>query len=432
MRAAAALLLLLGAASAPAQAPAPAAAGAALTLDEAVRTALERQPQLRQARAGTEAASARADQQRSPLLPQLFGSGAYRLETDNSPIRSPGSHSATDASGSWTFQATLSQLVWDFGQTSGRWRAALGSAQALGQSEQATRQQLLFTVRSAFFAAKAARDLVGVARETLANQEARLAQTQGFVEVGTRPPIDLAQARTARANAQVQLISAENGYALARAQLNQAMGVEGSTDFELAAQALPPVEGEERGTDELLAEAVGLRPDVAAAASQVRAQQAGLAAVRGAYLPALGVSTGLTDAGRELSRTYWNWNAQATLSWNLFQGGLTRAQEQEARANLDSLSAQADALRLQVRLEVEQARLAVRAAKATLSATGEALESAREQLRLAEGRYQTGSGGALELSDAQVTATSAGAQRVRAEYDLATARAQLLRAIGRP
>jgi outer membrane protein len=423
MRTAAALLLVLAAAAARAQAP-------ALTLDDAVRTALERQPQLRQARAGSEAASARADQQRSPLLPQVLGIGSYRRETDNSPLRVPG-HASTDTSGAWTFQATLSQLVWDFGQTGGRWRAALDSAEAQRQGEQAIRQQIVLGVRSAFFAARAARDLVGVAREALANQEARLAQTQGFVEVGTRPPIDLAQARTARANAQVQLISAENASAIARAQLAQAMGLDGQAGWELAEGTLPPVEGEERSTDELLGEAVGLRPDVAAAASQVRAQQASLGAVRGAYLPTLGVSTGVSDAGQSLGTTYWNWNAQATLTWNLFQGGLTRAQEQEARANLDALAAQADTLRQQVRLEVEQARLAVRAAKASLVATAEALESSREQLRLAEGRYQTGAGSALELSDAQVTATSAGAQRVRADYDLATARAQLLRALGR-
>jgi outer membrane protein len=427
MRTAAALLLAAAGAAAGAQAP----AADTLTLDEAVRTALERQPQLRQARAGSEAASARADQQRSPLLPQVIGSGAYRLETENSPIRVPG-HASTDASGAWSFQATLSQLVWDFGQTSGRWRAALGAAEAQRQGEQAIRQQIVLGVRSAFFAARAASDLVGVARESLANQEARLAQTQGFVEVGTRPPIDLAQARTARANAQVQLISAENAYAIARAQLAQAMGLDGPAGWEVAEGTLPAVEGEERSTDELLTEAVSVRPDVAAAASQVRAQQASLGAVRGAYLPAVGVSTGVTDAGPNLGSTYWNWNAQATLTWNLFQGGLTRAQEQEARANLDSLSAQADTLRQQVRLEVEQARLAVRAAKASLVATAEALESAREQLRLAEGRYQTGAGSALELSDAQVTATTAGAQRVRAGYDLATARAQLLKAVGRP
>jgi outer membrane protein len=127
----------------------------------------------------------------------------------------------------------------------------------------------------------------------------------------------------------------------------------------------------------------------------------------------------------------WNWSATATLSWNVFQGGLTRAQAQEAGANLDSVQAQASALRQQVRVDLEQTRLAVRASKQTLAAAAEALINARDRLRLAEGRYRAGAGSAIELGDAQVALTTAAAQRVQAEYNLSTSRAQLLRALGR-
>ncbi|HEX8910509.1 MAG TPA: TolC family protein, partial [Anaeromyxobacteraceae bacterium] len=92
--------------------------------------------------------------------------------------------------------------------------------------------------------------------------------------------------------------------------------------------------------------------------------------------------------------------------------------------------AQLDSARQQVRLDVEQARLAVRAAKGSLAAAGVALQNARERLRLAEGRYQAGSGNAIELGDAQVALTTAAAQQVQSEQSLSTARAQLLRALG--
>jgi outer membrane protein len=418
-----ALLLLAAAAPALAQGP---ELGPVLTLDRALELARRNQPQLRQARAGTEAAAARADQARSPLLPQAGADLSYGRSSQNgrSALSSPLPETLS-ASG------TVSQLLWDFGQTPNRFRAAREAAEAQRQSEQATGFQVTLGVRSAYFAARAAKDLVAVARETLSNQEAHLRQIEGFVEVGTRPEIDLAQARTDRANAQVQVINAENGYEVAKAQLNLAMGVEAPTAYDVADETLPPVEGEDRGTDELLAEALRQRPDLAALAGQQRAQQATLWSVQGGYLPSLGVSTGITDVGSPGS-TYWNWNATLRLSWDLFQGGLTRAQEQEARANLDGLDAQAAALRQQVRLDVDQARLAVRAARAALSAAGEALLNARERLRLAEGRYQTGAGSVIELGDAQVAVTAAGAQRVQAEYAVSSARAQLLRALGRP
>ncbi len=449
MRTVALLAALAVAAPAAAQGPAPApdltpapgvGAPRVLTLEEAIRTARQNQPQLRQARASTEASSARADQARSYLLPQVNASGAYTRETQNFTLR-PGllpsgvARTAPAASWAttdyWNFNASLSQLVWDFDQTLGRWRAARATADSQRETERATANQVVLNVRSAYFTARAGKDLVGVARETLANQEAHLRQIQGFVEVGTRPEIDLAQARTDRANAQVQLIQAENAYDTARAQLNQAMGVEGPTDYDIASETLAPVEGEELPLDPLVAEAIKARPDLASLDQQLRAQQETLGAVQGGYLPSLGVGTGFTEAGPQLDSMVWNWSATATLTWNLFAGGLTRAQAQEARANIDNVTAQVVALRQQLRLEIEQARLAVRASKAALVAAEEALVNARDRLRLAEGRYQTGAGSVIELGDAQVAMTQAGAQRVQAQYNLSTSRAQLLRALGR-
>jgi outer membrane protein len=269
-----------------------------------------------------------------------------------------------------------------------------------------------------------------VARDNLANQEAHLRQIEAFVRLGTRPAIDLALARTNRANAEVQLVNADNGYLVAKAQLNQAMGVEGTTDYEVGDDTLDPVEGEDRPIEPMLAEALRHRPDIAALQELARSQELTLGSVRGGYAPALGVSTGVADSGLSLGSTVWNWNATVTLTWGLYQGGLTSAQEREARANLESARAQSDVLRQQVRVDVEQARLAVRAAKGARSAAGEALLNAREQLRLAEGRYQTGVGSGIELGDAQVALTTAAAQRVQAEFNLSASRAQLLRALG--
>ena len=87
-------------------------------------------------------------------------------------------------------------------------------------------------------------------------------------------------------------------------------------------------------------------------------------------------------------------------------------------------------MRLQVSVDVVQGRLAVRASKSSIDGAEEALTNAREQLRLAEGRYQTGQGSIIELADAQVAYTTAEAQEVSARYSLASARAQLLTALG--
>jgi outer membrane protein len=413
-----------------------------LTLDEAVKTGLQHQPQLRQAHAGTDAALARADEARAPLLPQVTAIASYQRATGNyvpKPGALPKQATATAMSSGSSFDTgnyfstgvTLSQYLWDFGLTTDRWRSAQAAARSTAQSERASALQVVLGVRTAYFAARADRDLVQVARETLANQERHLGQIEGQVKVGARPEIDLAQARSDRATAEAQLISAENVYATAKAQLNLAMGMEGPADYEVDSAALPAVDGEDLPTAQLVDEAIRARPDLAALKEQLRASQLSVSSAKGAYWPSLNAATSLTDAGTDLGDLRWNWNATINLSWSLFSGLLTASQVREARANLSAVEAQRDGLRQQVYLDVEQARLGVRAAKASLHATDEALVNAKVRLNLAEGRYTAGVGNVIELGDAQVALTNAAAQRTQADFILAVARAQLLRALGR-
>lgn len=411
-----------------------------LTLSQALETAQQHQPQLWQARANAEAASARADELRAPILPQLTLTAGYQRTTANFVAR-PGSvpsaftmgqsSTSLDSFNFWTSGLTLNQFIWDFGVTTDRWRSSRAAAESLHQSSRAVEQQIIAGVRTAYFNARAQLALIQVAKENLANLELHLKQIEGFAAAGTRPKIDLAQARADRAQGQVQLISAQNAYAVAKAQLNQAIGETGTTDYDVQDEALPPVAGEDGELAALLEDALHARPELAALERQVRAQELLVSSAKGAYGPALGAAMNLTDSGVDLTNLTWNWNASLNLSWGLFQGLLTRSQVREAKANLSVVQAQRAGIVNQVRVDVEQAQLQVRAAKATIAAVGEALFNSRERLRLAEGRYQSGVGNVIELGDAQVAAATAAAQSIQAEYSLATARAALLKAMGR-
>jgi outer membrane protein len=410
-----------------------------LTLADALGTARKSQPQIRQAKASIDAAQARADQAQAPLWPQISGSASYQRSTSNFAPRpgavpssvSQSTSSSFATSDYFNFGLNANQLIWDFNQTTGRWKSAKANAQAQADSGRATLLGVDLGVRSAFFNARAAKAMVAVAQETLKNQERHLGQIQGFVEVGKRPEIDLLQSRTDTANAKVQLINAENGYDTARAQLNQAMGVRGSTAYDVADDTIAAIDNEDKALEILLDEAQRSRPELIALASQVRAQELGLGAIKGGYGPSLSASTGLTEAGRQIDAMAWNWNAGLSLSWPIFQGGVTNAQVREANANLAGLQAQIEGLLQQVRVDVDSARLAVRAAKAAIVAADEAALNARERLKLAEGRYEAGVGNAIELGDSQLALTNADAQKVQADYNLASARATLIKALGR-
>ncbi|HVW29306.1 MAG TPA: TolC family protein [Polyangiaceae bacterium] len=414
--------------------------GTTLTLAAAERQALAHQAQIAQAVAQTDAAYARADEQESQLLPQVNANGAYTRKTANFVPQattlptSVSQHTAApsfDTIGSWNFGINANQLVYDFGQTIQQYKSARASAESQKLSEETVRQGVLYGVRSAFVLAWANRALVDVAKDALDNQDKHLAQVQGQVTVGTRPEIDLAQVRADRANAKLTLINAQNSYETAKAQLNQAMGVEGTTAYDVAIDRIPELPEEQLEDERVAAMGLSARPELKSLAKQEEANERQLSSVRGTYGPSLGVSTGFTEGGPDLTNMVWNWNAQAQLSWQIFQGGLTKARVREAIANQAVTHSQTVLERQQVRLDVIQARLAVRAGKAGLDTAKEVEVNAKEQLRLAEARYQAGAGSIIELQDAQVAATTASGQVVQADYNLSLARAQLLKAIGR-
>ncbi|HVZ87244.1 MAG TPA: TolC family protein [Polyangia bacterium] len=409
-----------------------------VTLAEALRAARAHQPTLDLARGTATTGRGNADQARSSLLPQVSGTATYTRATSNF-VPQPGGTTPNAAQvvapslstePLWRFGVQASQLVYDFGETINRWKASRAAADALDQSVHVTEAQVDYNARVAFFTARAAKDMVGVARDTLANQEKHLAQVQGFVDVGTHPEIDLTQAKADRATAQLALINAENTYAVSRAMLNQAMGVERSVDYDLSDEGLPPVEGEDSHVESLIDTAKQRRPEMANLRLNLKSQEYGLRQAHDMNWPQLSLAGSANESGPYLDRTTWNFSGLVTLSVPILQGGAINAQIKQAEGEVVQARAQLETERQQVRLDVEQARLGVRAAKAAIAAAEDALANTRDRLRLAEGRYATGVGNIIELGDAQVALTTAAAQRVQAQYQLYTARAQLLKALG--
>jgi outer membrane protein len=400
-----------------------------LTLEQALANARAHQPQLRQAQAQVRAAKARTESARATMRPQVSGSAGYQIGNSRVSLDNP---NAPANVGNYTASANVSQLLWDFGQAGNRVRAAEATATAQADNAQQTALDVAQNVRTVFFTARANLSLVHVAQETLANQQRHYQQINGLVQVGTRAPIDRAQAAKDVANAKLQLIKAQAAYETSKAQLDQAMGAPGPSGYDVADEAMPAIPGEDQPLDKLVEEAASHRPDLAALDQQLQAQRYTIAATEQNQTPTVRATGGVGSTGAPTQSMNNTVSAGLSLGWPIWSGGAQQAQVEEARANLESLQAQVDGERQALRLEVEQARLAVASEKAAVVAAKETTKNAREQLRLAEGRYAAGVGSVIELADAQLAYTSAQAQEVQEGYRLATARAQLLKALGRP
>jgi len=425
----------------PAFALADAPASNSLDLEACRRTAREAHPRLAAARAQAAAASARRSLALAGFLPSLAAEGSFSASrgatSASGAARLPASMDATTGVfgpaevESWGTALTLRQTLWDFGRT---WHAA-GAAAATEEAALADSRALLETLdveaEAAYRTALAADELVAAMTEARVRAASHLERARARAEVGLRPRYDVTRAEVELANAELALVSAQNARELSRAQLANACGLARlPADVTLppppprALIALPSLE-------QALDEALARRPELEAAQARVDAADQSDSATRALYLPSVSATGTVALRSRGLAELASGWRGGVQVNVPLLAGGADEAGVREAEANLSVARANLENTTRAVRLEIETALLSAREAAARLSAS-EALErSTQEGLKLAEARYETGAGDALELADAQVAFASARATRVRAGLDAAVSAARLERVLGR-
>ncbi|MDD5170555.1 MAG: TolC family protein, partial [Syntrophales bacterium] len=124
------------------------------------------------------------------------------------------------------------------------------------------------------------------------------------------------------------------------------------------------------------------------------------------------------------------WNVGGQVNVPIFTGFLVQNQIAEARANLDVLKANVEALKQQIRLDVEQAYSNLREAADRIATTQLAIRQADENVVLADGRYASGVGNPIEVTDALVAQSNAKTSYISALADYKTAQASLEKAMG--
>ncbi|MGH7790424.1 MAG: TolC family protein [Candidatus Binatia bacterium] len=422
----AALAILLWAAAAGAQGPSE------KTLSECLAMALDHHPSLKAAGAAVDAAHQRVWQAASGYLPQI--NAAYSLDRS---MTSLGASTGTDVdpqSSTFTFHetgASFSQRLFDFGKTLADIRGAQASQRSVDADRATQRETVVLSVKQSYYQLLAAQRLRVVAEDTVRQNRAQTALAEGRNQVGLAPRFDVTRARVQLAQAELDQLTARNNVQLARETLRNAIGLTAPLDFDIV-DTLEAARVQ-IGETQALQTAYDSRPELASILAQQNAVEQQVASLQRDYLPYVTGNGGYFWSGT------WNgsevpyedsWNIGAAVNLSLFNGGLTTAQVGEAKANLSRLRYDEDTLRQNIALAVRQALLNAQQASESIGVAEKGAQEARESLELAEGRYETGVGNIIELTDAQTARTSAEARAVQALYDYQTSLAELERAMG--
>jgi outer membrane protein len=406
-----------------------------LTVQEAVATALTQHPTMRIGATAVEAAQARVRQEIAGYFPR--GTYTYVLtRQQRSLTQAVGGIQAErgqqrTVSQVFNFHSTnfsMSQLLFDFGRTLDAIRAASASVDASTADLETTRQTVIVNTKQAYYGLLSSQQLLGVAEETLRQNQKHLEDAQARFEVGIAPRFDVTQVQVQVSTAELDLVTARNNVALGQETLRTAMGVTDLTDFVLV--DVPEHRPVAINDAEILQEAYRLRPELQSVQAQQEAATQRVSSLQKQLLPSLSGNAQYNWTGRE-PPLQDGWILGVTLTVPLFDSILTVAEVSEAQATLQGLAAQEEDLRLQVALDVRRSMLELRRAEQSIRVSEQTVISARENLALAEGRYTAGVGNIIEVTDAQVSFSSARANSIQAVYSYKTALAQLERALGK-
>jgi len=408
------------------QGPQPTAAPP-LSLNEAVRIALQQHPALREAEAAVDAAEAEVRVARSAYFPQLSfsGIGKVGLSGATNALALPG----FPASPFWrnvAYSVNWYQSVFDFGRTKhlvAYQRAIARSAELRRLSEE---QRVTLDVKRTYFSVLEAQQLRDVAEETVKTRSLTAERARAYYRADLGSKLDLSLAEASLAETQGALIHVRNSVDTAFAALRLAMGVESSQNYTLQAPpfqriALPT-------TDSLIQDGLIHRPDELALESKIAALSENLGLARSQSLPDIrGFAAGgqARFNGTTVKEEQRHGVGALGVLVPIFTGGRLKAERDEARAELTGAEATRDELRQRIRLEITEAYYQLVDLAERIPAAYQQQQAALGALQLAQARQKVQLGSFLDVLTAELAATNAQANYAREQFDYERAKAQL-------
>lgn len=396
-----------------------------LTLDQCVQIALKHNPSIRVAEGGLESSESNLELSRSVLMPQISAQAAI---TRNGGTFILGKNAFNGYYNNYTTGFQAQQLIFDFGKTITKVSGSADLVDASNQDLKSASEDVIVNTYIAYFNYLASARVLVVDSETVQQAEDHLKQAQAFFKAGTAPQYDVVNAEVTLANAKVNLIQAENNLKVARVLLENVMGEKLPDNFALAGNLEVSYVNIDMQT--AISTALKNRPELLASQSQVQASKQFLASAWTANLPNISASGGYNWRNLTPSPLYSGWNLGVTVSLPIFQGFALQAGIDQANANLKTAEASNDLVMQSLLLDVQQQELALQEASESIQASKKLVESADEALRLAVGRYNSGTGTALEETDAQVVLSNARIAYIQALYNYGVSYAKLGRAMG--
>jgi outer membrane protein len=428
------LIVAAGAGAMPAraqQADSAAATTLQVTLDEAIRRALDVQPAIIQAQGAQRNAGAAQRSAFGAFLPSLSLTGGSAHASGNRFNAATNQIVSGPASTSYTGGISLNLTLFDGFARFATSNAAAANADAADAGYTNQRFQVTLTTKQLFYNALATDELVGVAEAQVRQAQQQFDIAVQKLHAGSATRSDSLRSVVDLGNAHLALLNAQANLATAEANLGRQVGVDRPVRA-VPDSTLAPYPD----TAALRADAMAHAPQVAQAEAQAHAAQSQVSVARAQYFPSFtaGYSNGYTgfDAPWSSTNSYVNnWSLRFSVSLPIFNGFTREQQMVSADVQRDVAVAQAADTRRLVGAQLTQEIAALQTAYTQIDIATTNVAATTEDLRVQQERYRVGASTILDLLTSEANLTQAKTNLVQARFNYNIARAQLEALVGR-
>jgi len=417
----------------------------ALSLRDAVGVALRENKAIAATSAGLRAAEAGVAEARSGMLPKLNYSESFARSNNPVFVFSSlltqhqfgaenfdiGALNRPDALNNFQSQLTVDQVVYDAGQTRNAVKSAGLAQKMTGEEQRGARMQVISGVARAYYGAVLAAESLKTAEQAKRSAEADLKRAEAVRAAGMSTDVDVLSIRVHLAAVNEQRIQRAADLDVAKAALNDALGLPLDTPHAFTS-ALTPLDLPDLKLEDLERGAATARPEaretrLAAELAQTRADSA-----RSALLPQVGFHAAFeADRQRFIPRGGANWLASVSLHWNLFNGFGDKARIEASDHLVERARAEEQRADSAVRLEVRRAWAKLSAAQQRIEVARAAVAEADESLRITQNRYEAGMSNVTDLLRNETAALESRTRYLAAVHDQRIAATMLEFAAGR-
>ncbi|MDR2912471.1 MAG: TolC family protein [Alistipes sp.] len=306
--------------------------------------------------------------------------------------------------------------------------------QAATENLERAKQNLELNVAALYLDVLFKKEILAVYREQTSLTRRQVDNTRRMVDEGKVARAQLLDIEAQLARNEVNEVTASNDLALSLLNLEQALDLVPSPDFDVAevdADSLTPaVAAAMRSPETIYQTALGIKPSVREAQLRLRSAEYGVKIARSAFFPSLSLSAnagvgymymfGQDFPQASLADQIRNRHSESVglnLSIPIFNRNATRNGVRAARLGVMNQTLALDGVRLALYKEIQQAWQSAVAAEVRFDATTKALAASEEAFRAMELRYNNGKATVYEYSDANTTLIASRSEQTRARFD---------------